>query len=82
MEDQKTYPDIEKINVDIKTCPIKPMDSCPLLIAAIVEMTPKTDQLYYQGLCICTNRFKIIGNKIKVTTTSTSINLCYIILLR
>ena len=41
MEDEKTYPDIEKINVDIKTCPIKPMDSCPLLIAAIVEMTPK-----------------------------------------
>ena len=68
MEDERTYLDKEKINVDIKKWPIKPIVSCSLVNSSHWRNDTK-NRLYYRGLC--TNRFKIIGNK-------ASMNLCYI----
>ena len=76
MEYERTYPDTGKINVDIKTCAIKPMDSCPLVNSSIGEMTQK-QTVYYRGLC--TNRFKIVVNNNKVTTSELMLYICFLI---
>ena len=71
MEDEGTYPDTEKINVDIKTSIIKPIHA-RWLIEASEDITQKT-------VCIIKgflqSGLKENGNKIK----NISINLCFFV---